>query len=90
MEFIIILGLPALAIFMAIFMMKKITKNMNKRVQEFLSKKNTTLEKELQTFINSIGNNSRVQEVRQKYSFKYSNNELIGIIIKLKLEGDNT
>lgn len=90
MVFIIILLVAiVLAVLLGLFLRKKLLKRINGKVDEFLSKKNTTLEKELQTFINSIGNNSRVQEVRAQHSFKYSNNELIGIIIKFKLEGNN-
>ena len=88
MIFVIVLVAIALCVVIGVIIGKKIKKGLNKNVDEFLSKKNTTLEKELQTFINLQNNNVRVQDVRAQYSFKYSNNELIGIIIKFKLEGN--
>ena len=89
MEFVIILVVTVLAVLLGLLIRKKILKSVNGKVDEFLSKKNTTLEKELQAFINLQGNNAKVQDVRAQYSFKYSNSELICIIIKFKLEGNN-
>ena len=68
---------------------KKVLKKLNPKVEEFLNKKGTTLEKELQNFIDSQNQNAKVITAQMNTIFKYKDNEYTCIVVKFKIEGKN-
>lgn len=83
----ILFGAVLLGIIIGLLLRKKVFKKVNLKAEEFLNKKNTTLEKELQDFIDTTGSNMKLIEARIQYTFKYKSNECTCIIVKFRVEG---
>ncbi len=77
------------AVILGLALRKIAFKGINKETVDFLNRKDTTLEKELQDFINTQNNNIRVLSAHTQYLFKYKKNEYTCIIAKFKIEGQN-
>lgn len=77
----VIIGLP---------IRKRVFKKINLKAEEFLNEKKTTLERELQKFIDTKNGNEKVSIAHTQYTFKYKNNECTCIIVKFKLEGQKS
>jgi len=77
----VIIGLP---------IRKRVFKKINLKAEEFLNEKKTTLERELQKFIDTKNGNEKVSIAYTQYTFKYKNNECTCIIVKFKLEGQKS
>lgn len=90
MEFIVMLfGAVIVGVIIGLILRKKVLKKLNPEVEEFLKKKGTTLESELQNFIDSQNINAKVLTAQTSCIYKYKNNECTCIIVKFKIEGKN-
>lgn len=90
MEYLIlILVLVIIATPITIILRKSAYKRINSEVENFLAKRNSTLEKELQTYIDSKNINSKVLSVKVKDIYKYNNKEFLCIKVIFKIDGQN-
>lgn len=88
MEFMVMLFLaPIIGGIIGLIVRKKVLKKLNPEVEGFLNKRGTTLESELQKFIDSQNLNEKVLTAHMSSIYKYKNNECICIIVKFKIEG---
>ena len=87
---ILLLFAVILGLIIGLILRKIILKKINLKVEVFLNRKKTTLEKELQKYIDTQNNNVKVLLARTEYLFKYKNCEYTCIIVKFKIEGQNS
>ena len=80
-------GALILGVIIGLILRKKVLKKLNPEVEGFLNKRGTTLESELQKFIDSQNLNEKVLTARMSSIYKYKNNECTCIIVKFKIEG---
>ena len=78
-----------IAVVIGLIIRKNVLKKVDKQTAEFLKKRGTTLEKELQEYLDAQNKNVKIQKATPYYLFKYKNNEYTCIITKFKIKDEN-
>ena len=90
MEILIMLVSAILfSVILGLILRKKAFKKNNHKIEEYLNKKEITIENELQKFIDTQRENAKIMTYNAEYIFNYKNNEYTCIIVKYKIEGND-
>lgn len=90
MEYLILIGvLIVIALPITIILRKAAYKRINGETDNFLKKRGSSLEQELQNFINLQNPNVKVTLASVQNTFKYYYNQFICMTVKFKVEGNS-
>ena len=88
MQIVILLLIAVIVgLVLGLFLRKIVLNKINQSAYDFLDRKGSTLEKELQSFISAQNYSFKVSSARPYYAFKYKNKKYTCIITKFKIEG---